>query len=99
MLILSTVDGFPDNLTSKLRIRSTEFKIVLLILLNFFGGNCPLMFAEVEQSGALIELIIFFRKSIGVTLNAISFSVLERCNSSSLQLGYIIVGGFKRSVL
>ena len=54
-------DGLPDKSTSKLRIRSTEFKIEFEILSKTTGDDSPLIFAEVDVNGELIQLIIFFK--------------------------------------
>jgi hypothetical protein len=77
-LILIIEEALPDKFISKLRIRSTESIIDLSISLKLTGFFCPLIFAEVEVNGESISLIIFFKKSSGVTLKAISLRSFDR---------------------
>ena len=78
MLIFITDDGFPEDFTLKLIITSTAFKIEEEILSIVFGKESPLIFAELEIKGELIDLIIFFNSGTGVTLNDISFKSLDK---------------------
>ncbi|MDG1689474.1 MAG: hypothetical protein P8I02_01650 [Flavobacteriales bacterium] len=92
-MIFITSDGIPEDFTSKLRIRSTEFIIDLEILSKLSGKFSPLMLAELEIIGESSLLIISFNSFTGDTLKEISFKSLARNLYLLMQFGYITVGG------